>query len=103
MVVLVTSPDKKSAARLARVLVEERLAACANLVPGLRSIYRWEGKVRDESEVLLILKSRRAIFPALADRVRALHPYTVPEMLALPVSDGSAPYLRWLREATRKR
>jgi periplasmic divalent cation tolerance protein len=100
-VVLVTMPTAERAAELARTLVDERLAACGNVVPGLRSIYRWEGKVVDEPEVLLVLKTTRARFDGLRDRVLALHPYEVPEVLALPVEAGSAAYLAWVGAETR--
>src|SRR5512138_3591241 len=96
LVVLVTAPSPEKAAELARAVVEERLAACGNVVPGLRSIYRWEGKVQEDEEALLVLKTTRARFDALRDRVHALHPYDVPEVLALPVEAGSAAYLAWL-------
>ena len=96
LVVLVTTPSPERAAEIARALVEERLAACGNVVPGLRSIYRWEGKVQDDAEALLVLKTTRARFEALRDRVLALHPYEVAEVIALPVEAGSAPYLAWL-------
>ena len=101
VVVLVTTPTPERAAELARTLVEERLAACGNVVPGLRSIYRWEGKVQDEAEALLVLKTTRARFEALRDRVLALHPYEVPEVIALPVEAGSARYLAWIADETR--
>jgi periplasmic divalent cation tolerance protein len=101
IVVLVTAPTAERAAELARTLVEERLAACGNVVPGLRSIYRWEGKVEDEPEALLLLKTTRARFEALRDRVLALHPYQVPEVIALPVEAGSAAYLDWIAAETR--
>jgi len=100
IVVLVTTPTPDRAAELARALVEERLAACGNVVPGLRSIYRWEGKVVDEAEALLILKTTRARFEALRERVLALHPYAVPEVVALPVLAGNAPYLAWIAGET---
>ncbi len=101
VVVLVTAPSAEKAADIARALVEERLAACGNVVPSVRSIYRWEGKVQDEAEALLVLKTTRARFPALRDRVLALHPYQVPEVLALPVEAGSEGYLAWVAEETR--
>jgi periplasmic divalent cation tolerance protein len=101
IVVLVTAPTAERAAELARTLVEERLAACGNVVPGLRSIYRWEGKVQDDAEALLLLKTTRARFDALRDRVLALHPYQVPEVIALPVEAGSAAYLEWIAAETR--
>jgi periplasmic divalent cation tolerance protein len=103
LVVLVTTPTAERAAELARALVEERLAACGNVVPGLRSVYRWEGKVQDEPEALLLLKTTRARFEALRARVVALHPYEVPEVVALPVEAGSAPYLAWIAAETAPR
>jgi len=96
LVVLVTVPDAGAAAELARALVEARLVACGNVVPGLRSIYRWEGRVHDEPEALLLLKTTRAGFEALREAVLRLHPYQVPEVIALPVEAGSAPWLAWL-------
>ncbi len=101
LVVLVTAPSAERAAEIARALVEERLAACGNVVPGVRSIYRWEGKVQDEEEALLVLKTTRARFEALRDRVLALHPSEVPEVIALPVEAGSARYLAWIADETR--
>lgn len=95
-VVLVTAPDEEKAAGLARTLVEEGLIACANLVPKVRSIYRWEGKVCDEPEVLLVMKTRAERFEALRSRVTALHPYSVPEVLKLEVDAGHQPYLDWV-------
>jgi periplasmic divalent cation tolerance protein len=101
VVVLVTTPTADRAAEIARALVEERLAACGNVVPGLRSIYRWEGKVQDDAEALLVLKTTRERFDALRERVLALHPYQVPEVIALRVEAGSAPYLAWIAAETR--
>jgi periplasmic divalent cation tolerance protein len=96
LVVLVTAPTMEQAAQLGRTLVEERLAACANLVPGLRSIYRWQDAVQDDAEVLLLIKTTAARFDRLAQRVRELHSYETPEVLALPVVAGSPAYLQWL-------
>jgi periplasmic divalent cation tolerance protein len=96
LVVLVTTPTPERAAEIARAVVEERLAACGNVIPGLRSIYRWEGAIQDEAEALLLLKTTRARFEALKERILALHPYQVPEVIALPVAAGSAPYLAWI-------
>src|SRR5512139_2849116 len=101
LVVLVTTPSPERAAEIARTLVEERLAACGNVVPGIRSIYRWEGKVQDDAEALLLLKTTRARFDALRERVLALHPYDVPEVIALPVEDGTERYLAWIAAETR--
>src|SRR5574337_1184294 len=100
LVVLVTVPSAEKGAEMARALVEERLAACGNVVPGLRSLYRWEGKVQDDAEALLLLKTTRRRFGALRDRVLALHPYEVPEVIALPVEVGSAAYLAWIAGST---
>jgi len=98
-VVLVTAPDAAIGARLARTLVEERLAACVNLVPGVRSVYRWEGAVHEDDEVLLVIKTREDRVAALSQRVQELHPYELPELLAVGVGGGSERYLAWLREA----
>ena len=100
VVVLVTTADAEEGARLGRALVEERLAACANVVGPIRSIYRWQGAVEDAAEHLVLLKARRADVAALEARVRALHSYDVPEVIALPVTTGSAPYLAWLADCT---
>jgi periplasmic divalent cation tolerance protein len=100
IVVMVTAPERE-APSLARTLVEERLVACVNLVPGLRSVYWWKGKIEDEPEVLCIMKTRSALFEALRTRVRKLHSYEVPEIIALPVLAGNEPYLEWIAENTR--
>lgn len=102
-VVLVTAPDLRVGTELARRLVEEGLAACVNLVPAVRSIYRWQGAVQEDAESLLIAKTRAGLVPALAARVRALHPYELPEVIALPVVAGSEPYLDWVRGASEAR
>ncbi len=96
-VVLVTAPDVDTAARLGRTLVEERLAACVNLVPGLRSIYRWEGALHEDAEVLLLVKTHADRLEALSARVKQIHPYALPEVLALRASGGSPAYLDWVR------
>lgn len=98
-VVLMTAPDAAAAERIARALVDERLAACVNILPGVRSVYRWEGKVEESSEVLLVAKTRASLFGKVEARVRALHPYDVPEIVALPLTDGSRPYLSWLDQS----
>ncbi len=101
ILVLCACPDAEKAASIARTLVEERLAACGNVVPGLRSIYRWQGRVHDEPEALLLLKSTRGAFEALRARVVALHGYEVPEVIALPIEAGHAPYLAWVAGEVR--
>ncbi len=96
-VVLVTAPDEEVAARLGRALLAEGLAACVNVVPGLRSLYRWEGEIQDDAEVLLLVKTRADRVAELSSRVQALHPYDLPEVLALPAAGGSEAYLSWVR------
>ncbi len=96
LVVLVSAPSADEAARIARTVVEEKLAACGTVVPGIRSIYRWQGKVCDEQEALLVLKAPAKRFPELRDRVVALHPYEVPEVIALRIEDGSEKYIDWI-------
>ena len=96
VVVLVTAPGEAKAAEIGRALVEERLAACVNVVPAVRSIYRWEGRVEQAQEVLLVIKTRAQAFEALRLRVLSLHPYQCPEIIALPVVAGHPAYLEWL-------
>lgn len=100
VVILVTAGSAEEAERIARTLVEERLVACANLVPSIRSIYRWEGTIADDAEVLLILKTRAERFAEVEARVRALHSYQVPEIVALDATAVSTPYLEWLFRET---
>ena len=100
IVVYVTAPAEE-APQLAKTLVEEGLVACVNIVPGLRSIYWWKGKVEDEPEVLCIMKTQGNLFEPLRDRVRELHSYEVAEIIALPILAGSPPYLAWIKESTK--
>ncbi|HXX54407.1 MAG TPA: divalent-cation tolerance protein CutA [Thermodesulfovibrionales bacterium] len=100
IVVLITASSEDEAAKLSHVLVEERLAGCVNIIKGIRSIYQWQGKIEDESEVLMVIKTRRHLFAALSKKVREFHTYAVPEILAVPIVEGSAEYLTWLREVT---
>jgi len=99
LLVFVTAPEGAIAATLARTLVEEGVAACVNLVPGLRSIYRDRGAVQEAAEVLLMIKTRSDLYSRLESRVKALHPYSVPEVIAVPVDRGAASYLKWLDQA----
>jgi periplasmic divalent cation tolerance protein len=94
--VLCTCPEGAPAARLAETLVEERLAACVNRLAGVVSNFRWEGRVQQDTETLLIIKTTRAGLGALTARIRELHPYELPEVLAVPVVGGHGPYLEWL-------
>lgn len=98
IVVLVTVGSAEEGERLAAALVEERLAACVNRLGPVRSTYRWQGKIERGEESLLVVKSRRDLFERLEQRVRELHSYTTPEIVALPILAGSAGYLRWLGE-----
>jgi periplasmic divalent cation tolerance protein len=98
IVVYVTAGSPAEGDRLARALVEERLAACVNRIGPVRSVYRWQGKVEQSEEELLIIKTRNSLFAALAKRIHELHSYTVPEIIALPIIEGSDGYLRWLGE-----
>lgn len=102
VVVFVTAGSADEAQRIGRTLVEERLAACVNVVGPMRSIYRWQDAVEDAEEHLLVIKARAADWPALEQRVRALHSYDVPEVLALAVTAGSSDYLAWLAGATSR-
>jgi periplasmic divalent cation tolerance protein len=103
IVVLVTVGSQEEGERLATAVVGEQLAACVNVVGPIESIYRWKGAVQHDHEVLLILKTRAELFEDLAARIRALHAYETPEVIALPITAGSAAYLDWLRGATRGR
>lgn len=96
ILVLSACDSEESAAALARTLVEQRLAACVNILPGARSIYRWQGKIEDSPEWVLIIKSRRDLFGRLREAIAKTHSYEVPEVIALPVVDGSLAYLAWL-------
>ena len=99
-VVLVTHPSFEQGAEMAGKLVEERLVACVNVIPKIFSIYRWEGEIQRDEEVLLVMKTRSERRAALQARVEELHPYTVPEILSLPVAEGNSAYLEWLTAQT---
>lgn len=101
LVCLCTCPDADSARALGRALVEERLAACVQVLPGIESIYRWEGAVESSAEILLVIKSTRGRFGDLQARLVALHPYEVPELVALPAVAGLPAYLHWVADSTR--
>lgn len=97
---LITGPDEKVGRDLARTLVEERLAACVNIISGVRSVYRWEGKIEDDPEVLLVVKTTTEKADLLIDRVAELHPYDLPEVLILEVEKGLPGYLSWVAQET---
>ena len=100
VLVLTTLPNSEAAAELANRLVSEKLAACANILPALRSIYRWQGKVQDENEVLVLLKTQARHYESLKSRILALHPYDLPEVIAIPVERGHQAYLDWIVKET---
>jgi periplasmic divalent cation tolerance protein len=100
IVVFVTAASEEEAARIGRSVVEAGLAACANVIPRVRSIFRWEGKVSEEQESLMLLKTRGTLFPELVTAIKKLHSYEVPEIIALPIGQGSADYLQWIRDVT---
>jgi len=98
LMLLSTCPDEASATRIARALVEERLAACVNRIAGAVSVYRWRDEVREEGEILLLIKTMRGKLEALRARVLALHPYETPELIVLDIPWGDPAYLQWLSE-----
>jgi len=100
-VVLVTVPNVEVAYSIAKTIVKEKIAACVNVIPKIRSIYTWEEDVCDEPETLMIIKTRRQLFEKLKERVKELHPYDVPEIIALPLVDGIKDYLSWVLEVTQ--
>ena len=102
IVVLVTGGSIRECKKIARKLLEKRLIACANLVPAIQSLYHWQGKIADEKECLMLLKSSRELFPALRGEVEKLHSYSVPEVIALPIIDGNPNYLNWIGESVQK-
>lgn len=102
LIVLMTAPSRDSARTLARALVEERLAACCNIIDHVESVYRWEGRVEEAGEVLLVIKSTAERFEALKERALALHPYDLPELIALPIVAGAPAYLDWIAGSVRE-
>lgn len=99
--VYMTAASREEARTIGRTLVEERLAACANVIDGMESVYWWQGKLTEDREAVLIAKTRAALVPALTERVKQLHSYTVPCVVALPILDGNPAYLAWLTAETR--
>jgi periplasmic divalent cation tolerance protein len=104
IIVLVTVPSQEIGRQIALSLLEKKLAGCVNILPGVQSLYIWQGKLCDEQEVLLIIKSRMALFASeLVPAIQAIHPYEVPEIIALPLVHGSQDYLAWLSEMTHSK
>ena len=98
IVVLITFPSQEDAQKIAAVLVDEQLAACVNLLPGVRSLFMWEGIRQEATEVLAMAKTSVERFESLVARVKSLHPYTVPEIIGLPIVEGNAAYLKWVAD-----
>lgn len=94
--VLCTCPDRPSADDLAESLVRQRLAACVNILPGVESVYRWEGKIERGAELLLLIKTEKQAYGLLQDHIQRHHPYQVPEIIALPIAAGASDYLQWV-------
>ena len=101
-IIMVTVGNNEEALSIARTLVDEQLVACVNMIPRIRSIYRWKGEVCDDEEQLLIMKTQSKLFPLLQDRIRKLHSYEVPEIISIPIAEGSSEYLNWVIENTIK-
>lgn len=100
LVVLCTVPDEEAGRRLARMLVERRLAACVNRLPNVTSVYWWQGEIQEDGEQVLVIKTRRELWSRLADAIEGAHPYDVPEIVALPMVECHEPYARWLVDST---
>ncbi len=101
-IVLVTAGSEEEAAKIGRTLVEDKLAACANIIPRIRSIYSWKGEIYDEQESLMLIKTQTPLFAALKSRIRELHGYEVPEIIAFPIAQGLQEYLEWVVAETRQ-
>jgi periplasmic divalent cation tolerance protein len=100
LLILCNAPDAATAGRIARSLVERRLAACVNVMPACQSVYRWQGQIEEASEVPLMIKTSAARYAAVEAAIRELHPYEVPEIIALPIAAGLPAYLDWLNQET---
>lgn len=101
IIVLITTPNKKSAEKIAQILIEKKLAGCVNIVSSLDSIYHWKGKIEKGKEFLLIIKSKKELFKLLAKEIKKIHPYEVPEIISLDITQGDQPYLEWLKNSVK--
>jgi periplasmic divalent cation tolerance protein len=101
IVVFVTAKDKIEAEKISQKLIQEKLAACVNIVEGVRSLFWWEGKVDQANEILLVIKTQKTLFKKLEKAVKSAHSYTVPEIIALPIIAGNADYLKWIKDSTK--
>jgi periplasmic divalent cation tolerance protein len=102
LIIFVTTPSVNDARKIGQMLVSEQLAACVNILPEMTSIYTWEAEICEESEVLLFIKTRAALFDVVSARIVEEHPYAVPEVIAVPVTAGAEGYLRWIDDVTRQ-
>ncbi|KAL6645244.1 hypothetical protein ACP70R_016852 [Stipagrostis hirtigluma subsp. patula] len=102
IVVYVTVPNREAGKKLSQSIISEKLAACVNIVPGIGSVYWWDGKVQTDAEELLIIKTRESLLDALTEHVKANHEYDVPEVISLPISGGNTKYLEWIKNSTRE-
>ncbi len=100
LVVFITASSEDEAAKISKALVESRLAGCVNIIKNIRSIYSWQGKIEDDKEFLMIAKTQKHLFNALMKKVKELHSYSVPEIIAMPIIEGSEDYLKWLKDVT---
>lgn len=101
LLILCTCPTREAASAIATALLEERLAACVNQLPGVKSLYRWEGRVEDDDELMLLIKTTASQYPAVEAMIRSLHPYEVPEIIGIPLTIGSDAYFDWIRNSVR--
>lgn len=102
VIIFVTAGSEQEAASISRALVEEGLVACANIIPRIRSLYRWKEKIWDEKETLIVIKSREALFERIRSRVKELHSYEVPEITAIKIDKGDSDYMQWIESVTTK-
>jgi periplasmic divalent cation tolerance protein len=100
IIILVTTSSEEEGRKIAQALIEKRFAACVNLIKDIESIYRWKGKISDEKEILMMIKTRKKLYKSVEDEVKKLHSYEVPEIIALPISSGSKDYLYWMDSET---
>lgn len=103
IILFVTAGSEDEAVKIAKALVESKWAACVNIIGNVRSIYQWEGKIEDESEVLMIIKSRADLFEQIRQKIEALHSYSVPEIISFPITRGAEKYLKWLNESVSEK
>lgn len=101
VVIIITASSEDEAGRIARTLLEDKLVACVNIHPGIRSLYWWEGKIQDEGEAMMVIKTKRELFGKIVKKVKEIHSYAIPEIIALPIIEGSENYLKWIQEVTR--